>query len=245
MKTIQLISYVFIGMFIALVSVAETGDISVELDFNSAYVWRGIVLNKGPVIQPSVDVSLPLGIGLNVWGNMDIDDNDGTVKAGEFSEIDITISKEFLSGPVTWSVGYIEYLFPYQGDTYATTEGTREVQISAALSSAYGLSISLTGYYDIDEVKDLYAALALEYSTKLPGNLDLGAGTAIAYAGKDMSAGDSSGMDDFNVSVGISSSITDNIVLSGHVTYTGTLDKDVLPDQDVDVYAGIGIGVTL
>ena len=57
------------------------------VDINSAYVWRGITFNDGLVIQPSIDVAADNGLGINVWGNYDIDDYDNTLDDKEFSEI--------------------------------------------------------------------------------------------------------------------------------------------------------------
>ncbi|MFC1816282.1 MltA-interacting MipA family protein, partial [Thermodesulfobacteriota bacterium] len=72
------------------------------------------------VVQPSVDVSHK-GFGINVWGNIDIDDYNDTLKSGEFSEVDFALSDGFNIKSVDVSVGYIEYLFPNGG------EGTREL----------------------------------------------------------------------------------------------------------------------
>ncbi len=40
-----------------------------ETDFNSVYVWRGLVLNNRPVIQPSAWISLPR-FTLSAWSNL-------------------------------------------------------------------------------------------------------------------------------------------------------------------------------
>ena len=53
---------------------AQAADVSAALDLNSAYMWRGLTFNDGLVAQPSIDVAAPHGIGINVWGNFDIDD---------------------------------------------------------------------------------------------------------------------------------------------------------------------------
>ena len=92
----------------ALAGPALAADATVGLDLNSAYVWRGITFNDGAVLQPSVDVAHPSGAGVNVWGNMDLDDYSGAVESGEFSEVDLTL---YYAIPVEgWdlSVGDIE-----------------------------------------------------------------------------------------------------------------------------------------
>ena len=90
---------------------AYAADVTGGVDFASAYVWRGITFNDGMVAQPYLDVA-SAGFGINIWGNMDIDDYDNTLDSGEFSELDLTLSYGFSLDPVDVRLGYIEYLFP-------------------------------------------------------------------------------------------------------------------------------------
>ena len=60
-------------------------DIDAELPYVSQYVWRGIVANPDPVLQPSLSASI-LGFNVGFWGNVDLTDIYG--KKGEFTEID-------------------------------------------------------------------------------------------------------------------------------------------------------------
>ena len=57
---------------------AWAAEATAGLDLNSAYVWRGQTFNDGFVAQPSIDVATEIGIGVNVWGNLDIDDYNET-----------------------------------------------------------------------------------------------------------------------------------------------------------------------
>ena len=93
-------------------------DVTVGTDINSAYVWRGITLNDSFVAQPSIDIAAPNGIGLNIWGNFDLDDfeidGEEQIDSGNFSEIDLTLSYAVpldMDG-VELSMGIIEFLFP-------------------------------------------------------------------------------------------------------------------------------------
>ena len=95
----------------AVVQPVAAVDVTAEMDFNSAYVFRGKTLNDGWVVQPSVDITKG-GFDLNVWGNYDIDDYNDTLDSGEFSQIKL---KAFYGRTLDWvdlGVGYIEYLFP-------------------------------------------------------------------------------------------------------------------------------------
>ncbi len=48
-----------------------------EADFNSAYVWRGIVLNSRPVMQPSLWISA-YGTTLTAWSNLALTNLSGS-----------------------------------------------------------------------------------------------------------------------------------------------------------------------
>ena len=48
-----------------------------ETDFNSAYVWRGIVLNNRPVMQPSLWISA-YGTTLTAWSNLALTNLSGS-----------------------------------------------------------------------------------------------------------------------------------------------------------------------
>ena len=70
---------------------AAAGDekpwsIDAALDYNSKYVWRGILVTDDPVLQPSITFAFK-GFSLNIWANMDltdVNDNDGEVKGSDF-----------------------------------------------------------------------------------------------------------------------------------------------------------------
>ena len=87
---------------------AAAATATATLATNSAYVWRGLTFNDGLVLQPSLDVSTG-GFAVNVWGNLDIDDYNGAVDDGEFSEVDLTASYTWKLGPVDASLGAIEH----------------------------------------------------------------------------------------------------------------------------------------
>ena len=95
-------------------------------------------------------------------------------------------------------------------------------------------------YYDFDEVEDVYVSLSLGYSRELVEKLSMDIGLSAGYAGEDASAGVDSGLHDYNASFGLGYAATDAISLSCFIAYTDSFDDDVLPEQDVDVYGGIG-----
>ena len=212
----------------------HAAEATTGVDFVSAYVWRGITFNDGMVAQPYLDVASD-GFGINVWGNLDIDDYDNTLDDGEFSEVDLTLSYGFSLDPVEISLGYIEYLFPEGG------AGTREVYAGLSMALPAGLSAGVTGYYDFDEVEDYYVNASLGYAVDVSDRLTLGAGAAVGMAGEDASAGKDSGLHEYLLSVDGAYAVTDAVGINAFLAYTDNFDEDVLPDQDTDLFGGVGI----
>ncbi|MFO7965749.1 MAG: hypothetical protein R6U50_17620 [Desulfobacterales bacterium] len=215
-------------------------DATVAVDLNSAYVWRGITFNDSVVMQPSLDVQKG-AFGLNVWGNLDLDDYGEAIDSGEFSEVDITLSYDIVLDPAIISIGYIEYLFP----GVAGAEGTREVFVGAALDFTYGFSGGLDIYYDFDEVDTYYINAGVAYSTALSEGVGLELGASAGYYGGNATADGDAGFFDYLLSVGIGYAFADDLNVSASLHYTDAIDSDKLPDgngaQDVNVYGGIGI----
>jgi len=226
---------------------ALAADVSAGTDLNSAYIWRGITFNKGPVLQPWLDVSgIGLGkdvsLGVNVWSNVDLSDNDGTLKSGEFSEIDLTAT---LSLPKGFTAGYIEYTFPAIAPD-AGVPGTRE--LFAGWSGSFIVDPSVTVYYDVDEVKDYYVLLGVGKDFTLNEKASVSLGGAVGLAGEDFAVaygGESGGLYNFNVSGKLSYKASEKVTLTGIVGYSGSLDETHLPEQAADFYGGVGISVGL
>ena len=109
---------------------SQAGDLaaSASVDVVSRYVWRGQVLTEDPVLQPAVTVSF-LGLSLNVWGSLDLEDTHDSGSDLRLQEVDYTLSYGF--SPTGWldlEGGVIWYAFP-GADT------TEEVYGSATLTS--------------------------------------------------------------------------------------------------------------
>lgn len=81
-----------------------------EADFVSQYVWRGIALSEGPVLQPSMWFSF-YGATITVWGNFVLNDE---ADQGQLNELDFNLGylweyKSFFGGPL-----FLFYLYPNQ-----------------------------------------------------------------------------------------------------------------------------------
>jgi uncharacterized protein (TIGR02001 family) len=198
-------------------------EASVSLDVASAYVFRGATLNDGLVLQPGLEVSgLPVTLG--VWGNFDIDDNDGALEENEFSEIDIYASYDIPVDALDLSVGYTEYTYPGGG------VADREVSLSAGFDVALAPSVAV--YYGIDGgIEDsIYAEVGIGHELTIGLAVELGA--TVGYADPD---GGESGFSHYTASLGTSLGC-----LGVSVTYIGEIDDDVL-ETDTDVVGMLSV----
>jgi hypothetical protein len=103
-------------------------SLGAELDGNSRYVWRGLALNDGPVLQPSAWVSLA-GFTVTPWANFAFREDDAP--AG-FNELDVTLDYSRDISDLTVTPSFSAYLYPNQADAPPTGE------LALALSYAVG-----------------------------------------------------------------------------------------------------------
>ncbi len=215
-------------------SSAERIEINTSLDFCTDYVWRGLVINDEPVLQPSFTATQTIGrigsFSFNIWGNLDITDYYGTYN--EFSEIDLTASYSLPSGPLGLEVGFIHYSFPTTNDS-----ATTEVYITAGYEPEdIPLAFSFSAFYDFDEIDGFY--LSGKISSLIPVNpqLSLELSLSAGYANSGYNLGyfnvsDSSFVDSL-VSAALIYKVSDLFSLSVYGQYMSILDstlKDTVP----------------
>lgn len=224
---------------------AMAADATATLSVASAYVWRGQTFNDGAVIQPSIDVAAENGLGFNVWGNYDLSDYDNTLDSREFSEVDLTAYYNFSLGKADIGVGVISYLFP------AGAAETAEVYLSIGTEIVKGLSIAITGYYDIDALEEFsYSTLRLSYAYDITKELNAEIAGSIAYAGDKFAkgaGGDDGGFYDYTIALSLGYTISDKWSISAGVTYVDAIDDDNLKEKsaggmlDTNTYGSIGL----
>jgi len=221
-------------VFAGLLSLTAHGA-DVSVDINQGYVWRGMTFNEGLVIQPALNASSEGGFGVNVWANMDIDDYDGAMKAGEISEVDITLSYSFEAVSFELTAGIIEYPYSHQStEDMGALPGTREVYVSVSRDIGSGVSAGSGLYYDFDKVEDYYAMLSMGYSVSLNEVIAVALSGSVGHIGKDMSLGGRAGLNDYTVATKVTFVVSKDFSITGTVGYTDTLYDEVLPDQDVN-----------
>lgn len=143
-----------------------------ELDGNSRYVWRGLALSTGPVLQPSAWVSLA-GFTLTPWANFAF--RAGDAPSG-FSELDVTLDYSRVISDLTVNPSFSVYLYPNQADAPPTGE------LAVALSYPVGpVSIFTDHSLDLIATPGAYFGDAgLSYERDLVQNLTV---EASAFAG--------------------------------------------------------------
>jgi hypothetical protein len=103
-------------------------SLGAEPDGNSHYVWRGLALNDGPVLQPSAWVSLA-GFTVTPWVNFAFREDDAPAW---LNELDVTLDYSQDISDLTVTPSFSAYLYPNQADAPPTGE------LALALSYAVG-----------------------------------------------------------------------------------------------------------
>ncbi|MFC1498085.1 TorF family putative porin [Verrucomicrobiota bacterium] len=222
-------------MMVFMAGLLEGSEVSVSVDVASAYVFRGATFNDGLVVQPGLEVAGLVTFG--VWGNLDIDDYDGALEDGQFSELDIYASYDLPLDldPLGLSVGYTEYLYPSGGG-----DADREISLSAGFDFIF--SPSLAVFYGIDGGIEemLYIELGLGHEFPISSEINGEVSIALGYVDPD---GGDAGFSHADVSASVSYKC-----LSVGVTSVARIDKDVLPDvedggsYDAELVGSLGVG---
>lgn len=212
-----------------------------ELDFNSRYVWRGIALSEGTVMQPSIWVSA-FDLTFEVWSNFVINDEPNQ---GEFNEINLIFYYDLEWNKITIEPSLIIYLYPNQEDAPATTEG------SLKFSYPIGpISIFTSHIFDIVEYGGSYFGEAgLSYEHEFKPELSLEASLSLGWASSEFN----------NVNIGFSKSalnvaggglslsyyLKESLYIRPHLELSAIVDKDLRSELDdpTIVTGGLAIGM--
>lgn len=227
------------AMVLSVSASAFCADATLNLDVNSAYVTRGVTYNDGLVLQPSLDV-IKGGFDINIWGNMDIDDYNGTLDSYEFSEIDLAVYYSHSFDKLTLTGGILEYIYPptKKSTGYNSSE---ELYVNGTLAIIDGLSLGLSVYYDVDDYRDdCYSNLNLSYLYAVNQKLGITTGISAGYISRDSAQGES-GFKDYKLSLKATYALTDIIGIGANINYTDAIDDDVLTTVDVNTYGGVSV----
>jgi len=171
---------------------APSGVPSVSMDamYASAYWFRGTPINVQGVYQGSLSTSIPTADGgaieASVWGNIDAKDDTGRAispdgNERDFTEVDVTLDYSRSFDGIDTSLGLISYNFP-------NLVGGSTVEVFAeATTELLGLDHSLSLYYDVDELGDLYLSYDMARQVELAEGWQLSLSALLGYMGQGQS----------------------------------------------------------
>lgn len=221
------------------------------MDFYSAYVWRGIILNDRPVWQPGASASYDAGdygtFSASVWANFNADNRIGHTAAAGLDELDYTLGYTKDVGPVTLEAGHIWYTFPrWNGGCDGDSQYGRSTE-EFYLGAAYNNDIVtpyVRSYADYNIVKGFYNQIGLRKSVSLTDQLTLNGDASVGLADKNYldQYGDEidPGFWDANLSVGLTYAVTDNISVGAKLAWMSLVNDDArdeindLPGATID-----------
>ena len=227
---------------------AKEGGPEVSADlaatYNGMYVWRGLRVVDGPVLQPSATLGYG-GLSVNAWGNMDLSDVNGQDE--DFTEIDLTLDYSWSWKDLNLSAGTIYYTFPHASANISTLE----LYASAGLDTL--LSPAVTVYQDVDEAGGTYATISAGHTFEdlfepvegVPVALSLGGSLAYGSSGFNefYYSTNSAGLADGVLTASLPVQLSENLSLAPSVNYSSLLDSDIRDsvDEPDSFWAGLTV----
>ena len=207
-------------------------------DFYSAYIWRGLIVNKHAVMQPGAAATLDLGdagaFKLDVWSDFNLAQNSKHAANTHSSfagldQINYTGSYAIDISDFTLGAGHIWYTFPKSnGSDYG--HSTEEVFLSLAYNNDIVTPFASL-YYDYNMVEGCYAKLGLNKQFELADRLTAGCEIALGmgdddYNGAYFGADTSDGLLDLNVALSLAYSVTENVSVGATLAWMSLVDDD-------------------
>jgi len=202
---------------------AKDWSVGVSADLVSRYVWRGILINEDPVVQPSATLTWK-GLSLNVWQSWDT--TDQLNHRGKVQETDYTLSysKTVLDGKLTLSGGAILYTFPDAG-VFNTTE------LFAAATVNTLLSPTIAVYKDIDESRGLYINPSISHTITINDKANVVLKASVGWGDAKNNGfylGSAGGeVADYGLSAQLNYSVTSAFVVSPYIKFSDFIDGDI------------------
>jgi hypothetical protein len=216
---------------------------SASLSSSGNYLGRGVLVQPGAVLQPSVDVAFDAGGGVlttTLWANLDASDDSGSL--GATTELDLAADWTKSTGEWSASLGALQYVFPHSGDAPTT-------ELHASLQAVeWPLTPALTVYWDMVEADGLYATLGAGRTLDLAPDWALTLGGSLGWM--------SSGMAEFNYGVAkdaasdwqasatLGWAASEALGLNLVLLHSSVLDGDLRDSVDAPDNAGASLGAT-
>lgn len=220
---------ILLGLFSGTAMAADKGiGLSVGLDYQSMYLWRGMYFYKNGVFFPKASYSFgDTGLSVSVWAELSdeylFDGNDAAV-VKDYQATDFGIDYATTFGKlVNFGAGFWYFLMWDTDNSF--------MYWYASLGFNVLLTPTITIYHDIyqknpgndGQYSDIYVQLALSHGFKLTEEASLTTGTAVGYyrnKGLDLN-----GVSDIDLSAELA-------FTKGMVTYTGGFHLVIVPSKD-------------
>lgn len=228
-------------------------EVTADLNYSSVYMWRGLMLDGDPVLQPGIYIKTPPSklwrLKFGYWRSQPLDHIDGL----RSKEIDYIMDYTYNFKNFDLSIGHTYYDYPDLLNAEGSRSGfSRESYVAITLPKVF-LSPSLYYYYDYGKKDEggghgSYAVLNLAYSKpfsvkKIAMSLDVsghaGFNNKLYFRGHGGDMGLSAGM---TVLLGKHLSIKPNVSYS--LPWGNYKDKDN-GNQKTRVYTGAYISFAL
>jgi hypothetical protein len=205
---------------------AQTLNPTVAADVVTTYMFRGVDVSHAPALQPWATVALgSTGLSATAWGSFAFSDRDhvlpysSSLTAGGADEIDLIAAYARTSGPVSYGLGYIAYLFPASQLDYTTQELYGTLGLAVPFAPTLSVYYDFDGTDELDLVEGVYASLGAARS--IPVGLPLDIGASVGWTDQEALRPDP-GFHDLNLSVGVPIPVS-GLLLTPSVGYTHLL----------------------
>ena len=227
---------------LAAAAVVASAEVSVVVDFASAYAFRG-AFSDSYVIQPGFEISgfgMPETYGyvlVGMWGNFALDDNNGTVESSEFSEIHLYAyySLPTIVDGLELYVGYTEYIFPNE-----ESGADKEANVGVGYEVA-GLALGATAYLGVGGGinGDAYYNLSAYYIRGIVQSMEVWVGTQVGYYDSSIAA---AGWNDGTLDLGITYSLNDVWYVGASVASVALLNTDEEVLDTIEMIGKLSLG---
>ena len=202
-----------------------------EIAVRYPHVWRGITLREFPILAVSTTASMNNGLGFNAWVGLDLaNDNE---RLGEVQEIDLEVHYRRSVGPVGFTLGYIQLIFPEGIDP--TGEAYLHIQGPGPLAPRLEI------HHNVDLLKDTFVLFHVQRRWDVSARSHLRWVGTVAYSGEEFSRffdGSRAGWHHWGTTVDFSVG-DDGRSTVLRLSYSDTLDAEVLPRQANRLWAGV------
>jgi hypothetical protein len=193
----------------------------VDLGLYSKYIWRGLVYDEDPVMQPDIWMSTR-GVTLCFWGSYDLTGEDGKFP-GDYHEWDVFLDIELgRLGP--WSItGELFYgSFPTSSGI-----GSSTAEIGAIIRGNFS---TIRFFWDIWQLHGVYVDYSVSHGVSLgrgilTGNATLGWGDDRHNLWSGV--GEAAGLLNFQADLCYSLEIHPNLTVVPGIHYSELLQKDI------------------